>query len=64
MDLEAVQSRLVCELLEADPVFRAAFLRDPESACRGRGFRFVTRDPGAHWHLRGDARVYSYGRPS
>ncbi len=40
-DLRAWQGKLVAELLETDPVFKAAYQQDPAQACADRGFDFA-----------------------
>ena len=40
-ELRDWQSTLVSSLLKEDAVFRAQFARDPEGACKARGFEFM-----------------------
>jgi tetratricopeptide (TPR) repeat protein len=41
-ELRAWQASLVSQLLDSDPVFRAAYQQDPAKACADRGFDFAT----------------------
>lgn len=47
-ELESLQAGLIADLHREDPVFRAAYRRDPVAACRQRGFE-VTASPARTW---------------
>ena len=64
-ELRSWQAGLVQEMLKADPVFQAHYLRDPMDACLCRGFDFVEDERRAdRWLGTPAIRAELYIRPS
>jgi tetratricopeptide (TPR) repeat protein len=64
-ELRAWQAQLVQSLLQADPVFKAHYSRNPEEACRARGFEFRSESRIRQWFMSDDsARATLFTRPS
>jgi tetratricopeptide (TPR) repeat protein len=65
IELRNWQAQLVESILSEDPVFRAHYRRDPEEACRARGFEFRSESKIRQWFLSDDsARAALFTRPS
>jgi tetratricopeptide (TPR) repeat protein len=63
-DLELWQVRLVSELLDTDPVFRASFMQNPQDACAKRGFEYLPDGAVEGWNPSSTESAFSYPRPS
>jgi tetratricopeptide (TPR) repeat protein len=64
-ELRSWQAQLVKSLLENDPVFKAHYTRNPEEACRARGFEFRSESHIRKWVLTDvSARASLVTRPS
>ncbi len=64
-ELRNWQETVIADMIRDDEVFRIAYARDPESACRERGFEFLTEcRPGDTWLAKSEAQTALYSRPS
>ncbi len=64
-ELRNWQAQLVESLLSEDKVFKAHYARNPEEACRARGFEFRSESTIRQWFLTDDsARSTLFTRPS
>jgi hypothetical protein len=64
-ELRAWQADLVENLLREDRVFKVHYMRNPEEACRARGFEFLSESTVRQWFLEDDsARSMLFTRPS
>lgn len=48
-ELRDWQSKLISDMLNTDPVFRAHFKQNPEEACKARGFDLLLDAPKEAW---------------
>lgn len=64
-ELRAWQGSLVSQLIESDPVFKAAYQQDPVKACAERGFDFAIPPESTELRIRDrESRAVVYARPS
>lgn len=64
-ELRAWQADLVENLLREDHVFKVHYMRNPEEACRARGFEFLSESTVRRWLLDdASARSMLFTRPS
>jgi hypothetical protein len=64
-ELKSWQASLVRQLLESDPVFRAAYQQDPAKACSDRGFDFaVAPETTEHIIRERESRAVVFARHS
>ncbi len=64
-DLRTWQGSLVAQLIESDPIFRAAYQQDPAKACGERGFDFAMPPETTELIIRDrESRAVVFARPS
>jgi hypothetical protein len=64
-ELRSWQAALVAQLLQSDPVFKAAYLQDRAAACASRGFDFaIPPETTEHLIQERESRAVVFARPS